>query len=96
MSILESIKNQFKLKPTAKEFYNNCQVEKVNWWLSYCHNYPDFFWARLRLFSSGKADVMFQDENIIYGFDNEEFAGYFISEDEFIEFNENFDEEESL
>ncbi len=94
MSILELIKNQFKIKPTAKEFYNNSEVKKINWWLSYCHEYPEFYWARLRTFFNGKADVLFEDEYIIYGFDNNEFAGYFISEDEFIEFDENFDEED--
>ena len=93
MSILESIKNQFKIKLGAKEFYNNCEVEKVNWWLSYCHNYPEFYWARLRTFSNGKADVLFQDENKAYGFDNEEYAGYFISEDEFSPF-ENINEDD--
>lgn len=93
MSILDSIKNQLGLKPTAKEFYQNCEVIKVQWWLSWVNEYPDLYWARLRTFSNGKADVLFQDESNSYGFDNEEFAGYFISEDEFIRF-ENIDEED--
>jgi len=94
MSISESIKNQLGIKLTVKEFYKNCKVKKVNWWLSYCHSYPDFYWARLRTFSNGRVNVLFQDEDKTYGFDNERFAGYFISEDEFIEHNENFDEED--
>ena len=83
MSILDSIKNQLRIKPTAKEFYFNCKIEQIEWWLSWCHEYPNLYWARLRKFSSGKADVLFQDENKTYGFENAEFAGYFISEDEF-------------
>lgn len=86
MSILKSTKTQFEIKPTAKEFYFNCEIEKLEWWLSWCHEYPDLFWARLRKFSNGKADVLFQNENKAYGFDSEEFAGYFIAEDEFSKF----------
>lgn len=93
MSILDPIKNQLGLKPTAKEFYQNCEVIKIQWWLSWCHEYPDLYWARLRTFSSGKADVLFQDESKSYGFDNEEFAGNFIAEDEFSKF-ENIDEDD--
>lgn len=93
MSILNSIKSRFVTKLTSKEFYQGCEVEKVQWWLSYCHEYPDLFWARLRKFSNGKVDVLFQDEGISYGFDNEEFAGYFISEDEFSKF-ENIDKKD--
>lgn len=93
MSILDSIKNQLGLKPTAKEFYQNCEVLKVQWWLSWCNEYPDLYWARLRTFSNGKTDVLFQDENKSYGFESEEFAGYFISEDEFSPF-ENLDNED--
>lgn len=55
--------------------------------------YPNLYWARLRKFSNGKVDVLFQDENKSYGFESEEYAGYFLSEDEFITF-ENMDEED--
>jgi hypothetical protein len=75
------------------EFYQNFKVEKVEWWYSWCHEYPNLFWARLRTFSNGKADVLFQDENKTYGFENEEYAGYFISEDEFSRF-EHLDDED--
>jgi hypothetical protein len=93
MSILDSIKNQLGIQPIANVFYLDCRIEKVEWWLSWCHEYPNLFWARLRIFSNGKADVLFQDENKTYGFENEEFAGYFISQDEFSKF-ENIDEED--
>jgi hypothetical protein len=75
------------------DFYRNVQVINVEWWLSWCHEYPDLFWARLRVFSDGKADVSFQDENKNYGFNSEEFAGRFLNEDEFSLF-ENMDEED--
>jgi len=93
MSILNSIKNQFGMKPTSDDFYRECKIQKVEWWLSWCHEYPDLYWARLRKFSNGKADVLFQDENKVYGFESEESAGNFISQDEFSKF-ENINEED--
>lgn len=94
MSILDSIKNQLGMKPTANEFYRDSKVEKVEWRLSSCHEYPDLYWARLRRFSNDKADVLFQDDDKIYGFDSAEFAGYYISEDEFSPFDESFEAED--
>lgn len=73
------------------EFYSNNKVEKSEWWLAWGSEYPDLYWARLRLFSNGMADVLFQDEVKTYGFENSEVGGYFISEDEFSKF-ENMDE----
>ena len=81
------------MKPKADEFYRECEIEKVEWWLSWCHDYPNLFWSRLRKFSNGKADVLFQDEDKTYGFDNEEYAVFFISEDEFSNI-ENIDEDD--
>lgn len=68
---------------TNEDFYQNAQVIKVEWWLSWCHEYPDLFWGRLRVFSNGKADVVFQDEDKTYGFINKESAQSFLGEDEF-------------
>ena len=93
MSIFNSSKNQLGINLTAREFYLDNKIEKVEWWLSWCHEYPDLFWARLRRFSNGKADILFQDENKAYGFENEEYAGYFISQDEFSKL-ENIDEDD--
>ncbi len=78
MSIIDSIKDKFNLKTSAEDFYSNSEIVETEWWLSWCHEYPNLFWARLRKFSNGKADVLFQDENKIYGFESAEFAGYFI------------------
>ena len=69
------------------DFYKNPQPFKIEWWLSSCHNYPDLYWARLKVFSDGKADVAFQDENKVYGFTKREYAEYFLGEDEFWAFN---------
>jgi hypothetical protein len=93
MPILNSIKASLRFKSPVEWFYQNAEIVKVEWWLSWCHEYPDLFWARLRIFSDGKADVLFQDGNKLFGFDNEEYAGYFVSEDEFGKF-ENLDEED--
>ncbi len=81
------------MKPKANKFYSKSKVEKVEWWLSWCHEYPNLFWARLRTFSNGKADVLFQDEYKSYGFDNEKSASNFIAEDEFSKFK-NLDSED--
>jgi hypothetical protein len=83
MSIISAIKNTFNLKPSTEYFYSNSEIVKIEWWLSWCHEYPNLYWARLRIFSNGRADVLFQDENKTYGFESAEFAGNYISEDEF-------------
>jgi hypothetical protein len=93
MSILYSFKKQPVIKVTAEEFYQDFDVVKIQWWLADCSYYPDLYWARLRIFSNGKADVLFENEEVMYGFENEEFAGYFIAEDEFSKF-ENIDEDD--
>jgi len=82
MRILNSFWSHFQ-DVSSSRFYKGGQVAKLDWWFSWCHEYPDLYFARLRTFSNGKADVLFQDENIAYGFDNEDSAGHFISEDEF-------------
>lgn len=71
---------------TRKEFYKNKAVVKEEWWLSYACEYPNLLWARLRVFADGSADAAF-DEDKIYGFDKEESAEFFLSEDEYIRFD---------
>jgi hypothetical protein len=67
-------------------FYKNKIVVKIEWWLSECHEYPNLYWARLRVFSDGSADSAFE-ESKVYGFDDRKFASYFLSEDEYIPFD---------
>ena len=76
-----------------KDFYENNAIVEIEWWLSWYCEYPHLYWARVRVFANEKADVAFQDENKTYGFNNKEFAGYFVSEDEFSLF-QNLDDED--
>ncbi len=66
-----------------RSFYEGKTLAQVEWWLSYCSEYPDLAWARLRVFSDGSADATFE-ESKVYGFATREYAGYFLSEDEYI------------
>lgn len=93
MSESDSIKDAPEIKTWAELFYQDAKVIKIEWWYSDCNEYPDLFWARFRKFSNGKADVLFQGEEKSYGFENDEFAGYFLSEDEFNTF-EDIDEDQ--
>lgn len=67
-------------------FYEGKTLAKVEWWLSYCSEYPDLAWARLRVFSDGSADAAF-NESKVYGFDDRKYAGYFLGEDEYMPFD---------
>jgi len=93
MEFLNKIKSYLGIESNPNEFYQNCKIEKVEWWLAWCSFYPELYWARLRTFSNGKADLLFQAENKAYGFENKEYAEYFLSEDEFTSF-ENLDDED--
>jgi hypothetical protein len=73
-------------------FYKGKTLAKVEWWLSYCSEYPDLAWARLRVFSDGSADAAFEKSKV-YGFDVREYASYFLSEDEYMSF-ESIDEQD--
>lgn len=66
-------------------FYHNKTVMMTEWWLEDCA-FPDIHWARLRVFSDGTADVTFREGDLLYGFMNQESAGYFLSEDEYMRF----------
>jgi len=63
-------------------FYANKTITRVEWWVSYCSEYPDLAWARIRVLSDGSADAAF-DEGTVYGFSNSTYAANFISEDEY-------------
>jgi hypothetical protein len=67
-------------------FYNGKILGKVEWWLSYCFEYPDLMWARLRIFTDGSADASFE-ESKVYGFVCREYASYFLSEDKYMQFD---------
>ena len=65
----------------ARAFYSGKTLTKVGWWLS-PHPYPELYWGRLRVFSDGTADAAF-DEADVYGFQDANYAGYFLAEDEY-------------
>ena len=77
-----------------RSFYEGKTLAKVEWWLSYCSEYPDLAWARLRVFSDGSADAAF-DESKVYGFDDRRYAGYFLGEDEHMPLDSMDEQDES-
>mgnify|MGYP000132629023 CR=1 FL=1 len=94
MSFISKLKNKFQDKPNIYIPYEDQKVIVIKWWL---HDYAptDLFWARLRTFSNGKTDVLFENEDKLYGFESEEYAGYFLSADEYMPFNK-LDEEDLI
>ncbi len=79
---------------TADEFYRGKEVCETEWWLHSC-DLPSQQWARLRVFNDGSADSCFGPNETLFGFDNRNYAGYILSEDEYIRFNDMDQEEES-
>jgi|GEM_PF-1579561 len=74
-------------------FYKSRTVIKVEWWISYVCEFPEPYWGRLRVFSDGTADAALE-ESKVYGFDDQRYAGYFLSEDEYTRL-EGIDEEDA-
>jgi hypothetical protein len=79
--------------PQKEAFYLNKSVVTIDWWLAWCNQWPDLYWARIRHFDDGSADVLFQDETKQYGFVDLESAEHFVAEDEFWRFR-NLDDED--
>jgi len=80
-SLIDRIVALVKPGVNANAFYSGKTLAKVEWWLSPCP-YPELYWGRLRVFSDGSADAAF-DEADVYGFDDQNYAGYFLGEDEY-------------
>ncbi|MDE0866665.1 MAG: hypothetical protein OSA98_23020 [Rubripirellula sp.] len=72
---------------TKHDFYRNKQVRETEWWLHSC-DLPVQKWARLRVFNDGTADSCFGPNDTLFGFDNRDYAGYILSEDEYIRLND--------
>ncbi len=88
-------KTRKRLRSVDKHsFYEGKTLAQVEWWLSYCSEYPDLAWARLRVFSDGSADAAF-DASKVYGFDERRFASYFLSEDEYLPFDSMDEQDEA-
>jgi len=99
MSLFSIVRQIFGFKTTEtielsarQAFYDNKTIDHVEWWLSYCSEYPELYWARIRVLSDGCADAAF-DENTVYGFDSHTCAANFVSEDEYL-ILESFDDEQ--
>jgi hypothetical protein len=91
MKLISQIRKKLGVTNTHS-FDDGKTLIKIEWWISSDSAYPDLYWARLRVFSDGSADAAFEPTKI-YGFDNREFASYFLSEDEFMPFD-TLDEED--
>lgn len=66
---------------TKDVFYRGKDVASVEWWLHDC-DLPSLTWARLRVFTSGTADVCWEEGGTLFGFDERQFAVYYLCEDE--------------
>lgn len=71
---------------TKKEFYRDKQIVSVEWRL-HEPDLPELTWARLRVFDDGTADACFSENDTLYGFEHQDYAGYLLSEDEYIRLN---------
>ena len=88
-------KTRKRLRSVDKHsFYEGKTLAQVEWWLSYCSEYPDLAWARLRVFSDGSADAAF-DASKVYSFDERRFASFFLSEDEYLPFDSMDEQDEA-
>ncbi len=54
----------------------------MEWWLHDC-DLPALRWARLRVFTDGSADACWEEAGTLFGFDQHEFAAFYLSEDEY-------------
>lgn len=84
MKLMSQIRKRFG-SMDKHSFYEGKTLAEVEWWISSCSEYPNLYWARLRVFSDGSADAAF-DKSKVYGFDDRKFAGYFLAEDEYMPF----------
>ena len=78
---------------TKAEFYKGKTVHKVLWYLHDCDLPEKLQWARLRVFDDGSADATFSVDGPAYGFVEQCYAGYILTEDEYVCFSE-FDDED--
>jgi hypothetical protein len=72
---------------TKDEFYRSKAVVSTEWWLDTGWLPDTLSWARLRVFNDGSADACWAEGDRLYGFDDRQFARYFLSEDEYDRFD---------
>lgn len=79
---------------TKDQFYQGKYIIAIEWWLHSCDLPDTLTWARVRVFNDGTADSCFCKHGKVYGFENRNYAGYILSEDEYICFNSMDEEDE--
>lgn len=65
------------------DFYLGKKVARVLWYLHDPDLPTKLNWARLRVFADGSADSTFSPAGPLYGFDDETYASYILTEDEY-------------
>jgi hypothetical protein len=81
---------------TKSEFYRGKTVQKVLWYLHDCDLPEKLSWGRLRVFDDGSADATFSIDGPAYGFVEECYASYILTEDECVCFSEFDDEDDAF
>lgn len=69
---------------TRDDFYRGKSLVRTEWWLESSLLPGTVVWARLRVFDDRASDVCFEDGAKTFGFKNEQYAEYFLGEDEFV------------
>ena len=71
---------------TKAEFYNGKAVIETEWWLN-AEWLPELVRGRVRVFNDGTADACLAEGVTVYGFENREYAGHFLSQDDLSRFS---------
>lgn len=69
---------------TRDDFYRGKSLVRVEWWLDRSRLPDTVVWARLRVFDDRDTDVRFEGSGGLFAFKNEQYAEYFLAEDEYI------------
>jgi len=69
---------------TRDEFYQGKTLVRTEWWLDSSRLPEQVIWARLRVFDDRAADVRFEESTDFFTFINEQYAEYFLGEDEYV------------
>ena len=96
MPVVRQAQSVIKVRsPTKSEFYAGKTIQKVRWYLNDGDLPERLVWARLRVFDDGSADATFSTDGPSYGFVGENYAGFILTEDEYVCFSD-FDDEDDI
>ena len=79
----------------SDDFYRGKRLVRTEWWIDSSRLPQTIAWARLRVFDDRASDVSFADGSKNFGFKNEQYAQYFLGEDEFVAFS-NLDSDDEV